>query len=67
MRIVFDVVAAPYLRRTPRALESKLHVVERGQDGYVLAVADAVPLGETSAKSPNSVTIAAIFFFIQPI
>jgi hypothetical protein len=30
--IVFDVVAAPYLGRTPRALRRKLEVLERGQD-----------------------------------
>jgi hypothetical protein len=30
--VVYEVVAAPYLRRTPRALERKLHVVERGSD-----------------------------------
>lgn len=30
--IAFDVIAAPYLDRTPRALESKLRVLERGTD-----------------------------------
>jgi hypothetical protein len=30
--VVFDVISAPYLDRTPRALESKLRVVERGTD-----------------------------------
>jgi hypothetical protein len=30
--VVYEVIAAPYLRRTPRALEEKLHVVERGTD-----------------------------------
>src|ERR687890_2328505 len=30
--IVFDVIAAPYLGRTPRALRSKLEVIERGAD-----------------------------------
>lgn len=34
---VFDVVAGPYLGKTPRALEAKMHVVERGSD---LVVAD---------------------------
>ena len=29
---VFDVVAAPYLGRTPRALREKLEVLERGDD-----------------------------------
>ena len=30
--LVFDVIAAPYLGRTPRALQSKLEVIERGAD-----------------------------------
>lgn len=30
--LVFDVIAAPYLERTPRALEHKLRVLERGED-----------------------------------
>ena len=30
--VVFDVVSSPYLGRTPRALRSKLEVVERGRD-----------------------------------
>jgi Polyketide cyclase / dehydrase and lipid transport len=30
--IVFDVISAPYLRRTPRALYTKLRVLERGED-----------------------------------
>ena len=30
--LVFEVLAAPYLGRTPRALESKLRVLERGGD-----------------------------------
>lgn len=30
--VVFDVIAAPYLGRTPRALERKLRVLERGED-----------------------------------
>src|SRR5260370_33488917 len=29
---VFDVVAAPYLGRTPRAMAGKLRVLERGPD-----------------------------------
>lgn len=35
--VVFDVVSAPYLGRTPRALESKLRVVERGGDMVLAA------------------------------
>jgi hypothetical protein len=30
--VVFDVIAAPYLGRTPRALRGKLAVIERGAD-----------------------------------
>ena len=30
--VVFDLISAPYLRRTPRALESKLRVLERGEN-----------------------------------
>jgi Polyketide cyclase / dehydrase and lipid transport len=30
--LVFDVLAAPYLGRTPRALRGKLEVIERGAD-----------------------------------
>lgn len=30
--LVFDVISAPYMRRTPKALESKLRVLERGED-----------------------------------
>jgi uncharacterized protein YndB with AHSA1/START domain len=30
--IVFDVIAAPYLGRTPRAMRDKLEVIERGAD-----------------------------------
>ncbi len=40
---VFDVIAAPYLGRTPRAMAAKLEVLERGTD-MVLA-AHFTPLG----------------------
>jgi hypothetical protein len=30
--LVFDVISAPYLGRTPQALQSKVRVVERGED-----------------------------------
>src|ERR687896_1776015 len=30
--VVFDVIAGPYLGRTPRALRGKLEVIERGAD-----------------------------------
>lgn len=35
--LVFQIISAPYLDRTPRALEGKLHVVERGQDMVLAA------------------------------
>lgn len=35
--VVFDVVAAPYLGRTPRAMDSKLEVVEHGTDMVLAA------------------------------
>jgi Polyketide cyclase / dehydrase and lipid transport len=35
--IVFDLIAEPYLDRTPRALEAKLHVWERGSDMVLAA------------------------------
>jgi len=41
--IVFDVIAAPYLGRTPRAMADKLDVIERGSD-MVLA-AHRTPIG----------------------
>src|SRR5437588_10946207 len=34
---VFDVIAAPYLGRTPRAMHDKLDVLERGSDMVLAA------------------------------
>jgi hypothetical protein len=34
---VFDVIAAPYLGRTPRAMQNKLRVLERGSDMVLAA------------------------------
>jgi hypothetical protein len=34
---VFDVIAAPYLGKTPRAMSSKLRVLERGSDMVLAA------------------------------
>jgi hypothetical protein len=34
---VFDVISAPYLERTPKALGKKLHVLERGSDMVLAA------------------------------
>lgn len=35
--VVWDVISAPYLGRTPRALAAKLHVLERGEDMVLAA------------------------------
>jgi hypothetical protein len=35
--VVYEVIAGPYLRRTPRALEGKLRVLERGTDMVLAA------------------------------
>lgn len=35
--VVFDVIAAPYLKRAPRAMADKLEVVERGSDMVLAA------------------------------
>ena len=35
--VVFDVISSPYLGRTPRALEKKLEVLERGDDVLLAA------------------------------
>ena len=35
--VVFDVISAPYLERTPRAMEGKLEVLERGSDMVLAA------------------------------
>ena len=51
--IVFDVVAAPYLGRATRALESKLKVIERGTD-MVLA-AHFTPLSRFVATTLETV------------
>ena len=49
--LVFDVIAEPYLGRTPRALADKLRVLERGSD-MVLA-AHFTPVGGGWAWSPR--------------
>jgi hypothetical protein len=51
--VVFDVVSAPYLGRTPRALESKVQVLERGRD-MVLA-AHFTPVGGLVATTLETV------------
>lgn len=46
--LVFDIIAAPYLGRTPRALESKLAVWERGEDMVLAAHFTDVKCGTTT-------------------
>jgi hypothetical protein len=46
--VVFDVIAAPYLERTPRALEAELQVWERGSDMVLAAHHTRVKCGVTT-------------------
>lgn len=46
--IVFDVIADPYLQRTPRALQEKLIVWERGTDMALAAHVTPTPIGATT-------------------
>ena len=46
--VVFDVIAAPYLGRTPRALSDKLEVWERGSDLVLAAHFTEVRCGTTT-------------------
>src|SRR5919108_6579076 len=45
---VFDVIAGPYLGRTPRAMADKLQVWERGSDMVLAAHYTRVKCGTTS-------------------
>jgi hypothetical protein len=46
--LVFDIIAAPYLGRTPRALADKLQVWERGSDLVLAAHRTQVKCGATT-------------------
>ena len=46
--MVFDVIADPYLVRTPRAFEEKLDVWERGTDMALAAHFTQTPIGKTT-------------------
>jgi hypothetical protein len=46
--VVFDVIAGPYLGRTPRALADKLQVWERGSDMVLAAHYTKVKCGTTT-------------------
>jgi hypothetical protein len=48
--VVFDVVASPYLGRTPRALETKLKVLERGEDRWEAAVRSSLEAVKAEAE-----------------
>jgi hypothetical protein len=53
--VVFDVVAAPYLGRTPRAMTDKLRVVERSPDMVIAEHYTAVLGGRTVSTTVESV------------
>jgi len=53
---VFDVIAAPYLGRTPRAMASKLHVLERGTDMVLAEHYTPVHRGRITATTLETVT-----------
>lgn len=53
--IVFDVIARPYLGRTPRAMAAKLEVLERGQD-FALAAHHTTVNGRIAATTLELVT-----------
>jgi hypothetical protein len=46
--LVFEVIASPYLGRTPKALEGELQVWERGSDMVLAAHATRVRCGTTT-------------------
>jgi hypothetical protein len=50
---VFDVIAGPYVDRTPRALRSKLEVLERGED--VVLAAHYTPAYGLTARTVETV------------
>jgi hypothetical protein len=50
--LVFEVISAPYLQKTPHALEGKLRVLERGEDMVLAAHFTAVgPLVTTTLET----------------
>jgi hypothetical protein len=53
---VFDVIAAPYLGRTPRAMASKLHVLERGADMVLAEHYTPVHRGRLTATTLETVS-----------
>lgn len=61
---VFDVIAAPYLDRTPRAMAAELDVLERGTD--MVVAAHRTPIGwgmvTTTVESVHFVRPATVSF-----
>ena len=53
---VFDVIAAPYLGRTPRAMAGKLRVLQRGTDMVLAEHYTPVHGGRLTAASLETVT-----------
>lgn len=53
---VFDVIAVPYLRRTPRAMAGKLQVLERGTDMVLAEHYTPVHHGRLTAATLETVT-----------
>jgi hypothetical protein len=53
---VFDVVAAPYLGRTPRAMSGKLQVLQRGSDMVLAEHYTPVHRGRLTAATLETVT-----------
>jgi hypothetical protein len=53
---VFDVIAAPYLGRTPRAMADKLQVLQRGTDMVLAEHYTAVHHGRLTAATLETVT-----------
>jgi hypothetical protein len=53
---VFDVIAAPYLGRTPRAMASKLQVLQRGTDMVLAEHYTPVHRGRLTAATLETVT-----------
>ena len=45
---VFDVIASPYLEKTPRSMKDRLHVWERGTDMVLATHFTQVKCGSTS-------------------
>ncbi|MGH3406092.1 MAG: hypothetical protein ACRDRJ_26865 [Streptosporangiaceae bacterium] len=53
---MFDVIAAPYLGRTPRAMSGKLHVLQRGTDMVLAEHYTPVHHGRITAATVETVT-----------